>query len=159
VASALHSVFKIASFRENQNEIVAHTMRGEDAFVLMRTGGGKSLTYQLPAYLERGVGKVTVVISPLVSLIEDQVSAMNSFCKGSAACLTASVKGSDLKRFWERLRDRTSGLCLVFVTPERVGNPKFNTTVLEAFRQLDSEGRLGRVSLLSASEGFCGDMQ
>ncbi len=75
-AQALHlleTVFGYPAFRGQQAEIVAHVAGGGDALVLMPTGGGKSLCYQIPALLRDGVG---VVISPLIALMQDQVDAL-----------------------------------------------------------------------------------
>ena len=78
----LARVFGHARFRGPQAEIVAHVARGGDALVLMPTGGGKSLCYQLPALLREGVG---VVISPLIALMEDQVAALRENGVAAAA--------------------------------------------------------------------------
>ena len=71
----LTQVFGNASFRHQQRAVVDAVLRGASAFVLMPTGGGKSLCYQLPAVLSAGV---TVVVSPLLSLMQDQVRAKSS---------------------------------------------------------------------------------
>src|SRR3569832_313074 len=70
----LESVFGYSSFRGQQAEIVGHVARGGDALVLMPTGGGKSLCYQIPALLRDGGG---VVVSPLIALMQDQVDALD----------------------------------------------------------------------------------
>jgi ATP-dependent DNA helicase RecQ len=72
----LHDVFGYAAFRGEQQAIVEHMVAGGDALVLMPTGGGKSLCYQIPALLRPGVG---IVVSPLIALMQDQVEA---HCRG-----------------------------------------------------------------------------
>src|SRR5450830_1461818 len=69
----LHDVFGYSTFRGEQQTIVEHVTSGGDALVLMPTGGGKSLCYQLPALLREGVG---IVVSPLIALMQDQVDAL-----------------------------------------------------------------------------------
>ncbi|KAF8376948.1 hypothetical protein HHK36_030319 [Tetracentron sinense] len=109
-------VFGNHSFRPNQREVINATMSGYDVFVLMPTGGGKSLTYQLPALICPGI---TLVISPLVSLIQDQIMHLLQ-ANIPAAYLSATMEWTEQQ---EILRELTSGCCkykLLYVTPEKV---------------------------------------
>ncbi|KAK9070993.1 hypothetical protein SSX86_009561 [Deinandra increscens subsp. villosa] len=109
-------VFGNHSFRPNQREIINATMSRNDVFVLMPTGGGKSLTYQLPALISPGV---TIVISPLISLIQDQIMHLLQ-ANISAAYLSANMEWTQQQ---EILRELCSGRCsykLLYVTPEKV---------------------------------------
>jgi ATP-dependent DNA helicase Q1 len=118
-------------------------MAGDDVFVIMRTGGGKSLTYQLPALLE-GKGqqrKITFVVSPLLSLIRDQEDQMNGFSRGSATSFASGLGSAEQTRRWNLVRDPNSGLCLVLVTPERISKSNKLRNELE---KLNAQGRLGR---------------
>lgn len=152
----LRETFGIEKFRDHQGAIIDATMSGEDVFVVMRTGGGKSLTYQLPAVLEcfdRGgvfgggggclARKVTVVISPLVSLIRDQEEQMNRMIPGSAMSFTSGMAGgtSEHARRWGLVRDPNGGVALIFVTPEKVGQ---STKFKGEMEKLHDQGRLGR---------------
>ena len=145
INSLLQDTFRIPAFRHHQREIVDHTLNGEDAFVIMRTGGGKSLTYQLPALLEgRGPDrKVTLVVSPLLSLIQDQEDQMNGFAKGSAVSFTSGLRGGNAEhtRRWRTVQDANAGVCLILVTPEKVHKSQRLRTELE---RLHDHGRLGR---------------
>jgi RecQ family ATP-dependent DNA helicase len=145
VDSLLRNTFHINGFRDHQKEIINATLGGQDVFVIMRTGGGKSLTYQLPALIE-GRGrerKVSFVISPLLSLIQDQEEQMNAFSPGSAISFTSSIQGGQAEhaRRWDMVRDPEQGMCLVFVTPEKVSKSGKLRSEME---KLFNQGRLGR---------------
>lgn len=120
----LRDTFRIPSFRHPQEDIINATLAGQDAFVVMRTGGGKSLTYQLPALLEgRGPRRaVTLVVSPLISLIADQEYHFNNFAgsKTAAVSFTAGMGASEHAQRWASVQDARAGVCMVLVTPEKV---------------------------------------
>src|ERR1700737_2186940 len=90
---ALHRVFGYDAFRGSQLEIIEHVVAGGDALVLMPTGGGKSLCYQIPALVRDGVG---VVISPLIALMQDQVDALKAL--GVRAGFLNSTQDFDARR-------------------------------------------------------------
>ena len=116
-AQALHvleSVFGYSSFRGEQAEIVDIVARGGDALVLMPTGGGKSLCYQIPSLLRDGVG---VVVSPLIALMQDQVDALAEV--GVRAAFLNSSQTFDESMQIER-RLRSGDLDLLYVAPERL---------------------------------------
>jgi ATP-dependent helicase YprA (DUF1998 family) len=147
VQDLLTNTFRIQRFREHQKAVIDATLGGQDCFVLMRTGGGKSLCYQLPALLEgrgRGnLGKVTLVISPLCSLIKDQEEQMNNFASGSAVSFTSSLPGGQAEhtRRWNLVRDKNQGVCLILVTPEKVHK---SNKLKSELQKLHNQGRLGR---------------
>jgi bloom syndrome protein len=124
VNKALRARFKLVSFRLNQLEAINATLSGKDVFVLMPTGGGKSLCYQLPACVSSGKTRgLTVVVSPLLSLIQDQVAALVS--KDIAAlALTGSMNNSDRAWAMQQITQVGTGksneLVLVYITPEMV---------------------------------------
>jgi ATP-dependent DNA helicase RecQ len=114
----LQSVFGYPSFRGQQAEIIDVVEHGGDALVLMPTGGGKSLCYQIPALLRDGVG---VVISPLIALMQDQVDALAEL--GVRAAFLNSTQSFDEALRIERLV-RNSELDLVYIAPERLMTPR-----------------------------------
>eukprot|EP01032_Pedospumella_encystans_P030031 gene30031-33894_t len=110
----LQTVFGYPAFRGHQAEIVDHVSNGGDALVLMPTGGGKSLCYQIPALVRDGVG---VVISPLIALMQDQVDALAEV--GVRAAFLNSTQTYEEASRIERLV-RTGQIDLVYVAPERL---------------------------------------
>ncbi|WP_433241095.1 DNA helicase RecQ [Streptosporangium sp. CA-135522] len=134
----LHRVFGYDSFREGQQEIIDHVVAGGDALVLMPTGGGKSLCYQIPALVREGVG---VVVSPLIALMQDQVDALTAL--GVRAGFLNSTQDPD-----ERHRVESAfvagELDLLYLAPERL--------------RADSTLRLlerGAISLFAIDEAHC----
>ena len=115
----LHQVFGYNSFRGEQGEIVDHVTAGGDALVLMPTGGGKSLCYQLPALLRAGTG---IVVSPLIALMQDQVEALRQLGV-RAAFLNSSLDAASAAQVERELLD--GALDLLYVAPERLLTPRF----------------------------------
>ncbi|KAA0676816.1 DNA helicase RecQ [Roseomonas genomospecies 6] len=115
----LRSVFGYSAFRGQQADIIAHVIRGGDALVLMPTGGGKSLCYQVPALVRDGV---TVVVSPLIALMRDQVTALRELGV-RAAFLNSSLDAAEARDV-ERAMVRGE-IDLVYVAPERLVTPRF----------------------------------
>lgn len=118
-AEILRTIFGYASFQGRQEEIITHVADGGDAVVLMPTGGGKSLCYQIPALLRPGLG---VVVSPLIALMQDQVGGLTQMGV-SAACLNSALTPSAARGVIE---DMLAGrLDLLYVAPERAVRPDF----------------------------------
>ncbi|KYR00704.1 ATP-dependent DNA helicase RecQ family protein [Tieghemostelium lacteum] len=133
------TMFGNKSWRLNQKEIINAALDGNDVFVLMPTGGGKSLCYQIPAYCQEGL---TIVISPLISLIQDQVQFLQSI-DYPAAALSSSVSSDEVSRIYKDL-NRHDGpqIKLLYLTPEKVAQ---SDTIMNIFRTLHSKGRFSRV--------------
>ena len=113
-SDVLRRVFGYSEFRGQQEEIIARVTAGEDGLVLMPTGGGKSLCYQIPAMLRPGVG---VVVSPLIALMRDQVESLRQ-AGVRAACLNSSLSYHEAREVMSALRARR--LDLLYVAPERL---------------------------------------
>src|SRR6201984_376774 len=114
----LRSVFGYDSFRGLQQEIIEHVIAGGDALVLMPTGGGKSLCYQIPALVRPGLG---VVVSPLIALMKDQVDALRQ-AGVRAAALNSRLSSGETAEIGRAIRD--GALDLVYVSPERLVTPR-----------------------------------
>ncbi|OPY17898.1 MAG: ATP-dependent DNA helicase RecQ [Syntrophus sp. PtaB.Bin075] len=116
---SLKKIFGYDAFRLHQQEIVDGLIRGEDAFVLMPTGGGKSLCYQLPALHRPGVG---IVVSPLISLMKDQVDSLKAYGV-KAAFYNSSLSGTEARKVLARLHG--GKLDLIYIAPERLMSREF----------------------------------
>ena len=110
----LNSLYGYDSFRGHQAEIIEHVSAGNNALVLMPTGGGKSLCYQIPSLLRDGVG---IIISPLIALMQDQVGAMQQLGV-KAAFLNSTLSHSDQNKIEQELL--SGQLDLLYVAPERL---------------------------------------
>ncbi len=138
VTRKLKSVYGLQSFRQNQLAAIIAAMEGRDVFVLMPTGGGKSLCYQLPAVCSGGRTKgVTFVVSPLRSLMQNQVDALKE--KG-VDVLRWSPGSSDTKDILQRLRGAVKPN-LVYITPEKL---KESGSVQSVLWDLYDRGQLAR---------------
>src|SRR3954447_18395552 len=125
--AALQAHFGFADFRPGQEAAVQAAVAGQDVLVVMPTGAGKSLCYQLPALVREDL---TIVVSPLVSLMQDQVEALARRAPGMAALINAQQDASTNAEVLARAR--SGALKLLYVAPERFSSPGF----LEAIRQV-----------------------
>jgi len=134
----LQNTFGFREFREPQQEIIETLISGQDCFVLMPTGGGKSLCYQIPALHRQGVA---IVVSPLISLMKDQVDALNA--NGvSAACYNSSLAAQQARDVLLQLHRQQ--LDLLYVAPERLLSPEF----LERLHDI-------KIALIAVDEAHC----
>ena len=142
----LQEVFGYTAFRGQQQAIVDHVTAGHDALVLMPTGGGKSLCYQVPAIARHRVGKgVTIVVSPLIALMHDQVGALEEVGV-HAAFLNSTLSLEDTQRIE---REMMAGrMVMLYAAPERVTNLRFQA-------QLASLHERGLLSLFAIDEAHC----
>lgn len=136
--SLLSHIFGYPAFRGQQGEIVEHVAHGGHALVLMPTGGGKSLCFQIPALMRPGVA---IVVSPLIALMQDQVAALTELGV-AAACLNSATQPDDARDIARRARAGT--LDLLYVAPERLLTPRFQ----DFLRTLN-------ISLFAIDEAHC----
>jgi ATP-dependent DNA helicase RecQ len=135
---ALHTVFGYDDFRGDQADIVDQVIAGGDAVVLMPTGGGKSITYQVPALVREGTG---LVISPLIALMHDQVDALRA--NGVSAAYLNSTQSPQERAEVERAYV-AGELDLIYVAPERLSN-----------RQTTALLQQGTLSVIAIDEAHC----
>ena len=138
----LNEIFGYPAFRGQQAEIVEHVANGGDSLVLMPTGGGKSLCYQIPSLVrsEAGLG-AGIVVSPLIALIQDQVAALTEVGV-RAAYLNSTLSGAEAAATERALRE--GDIDLLYVAPERLMTPRF----LELLER-------ARVGLFAIDEAHC----
>ncbi|KAG7396619.1 hypothetical protein PHYBOEH_001993 [Phytophthora boehmeriae] len=120
VQTLLKDTFHLPKFRSVQEEVINATLSKQDVFVVMRSGGGKSLCYQLPAMLDGDAG-FTVVISPLISLIQDQVMLFNDIAgDGAAYKLSGEQSRGESSAIYKALLTPESTLKILLITPEKL---------------------------------------
>jgi ATP-dependent DNA helicase RecQ len=136
--TVLRTVFGLPGFRGEQEAVVSHVIAGGDALVLMPTGGGKSLCYQLPSLCRPGVG---VVVSPLIALMRNQVAALRQLGLNAAA-MNSNLTGAE--RAAVRADLRAGRLDLLYVAPERLMMPDFLEMLDEA-----------QIALFAIDEAHC----
>ncbi len=144
--AVLREIFGYEAFRGPQQDVIDHVVAGGDALVLMPTGGGKSLCYQIPAIVRQreGLG-TTIVVSPLIALMHDQVGALHE--AGVSAAFLNSTLSMDEAAQIERQMMRGE-LTLLYAAPERVTTPRF-------LAQLDAMVERGKLSLFAIDEVHC----
>jgi ATP-dependent DNA helicase RecQ len=138
-AHALRRIFGFQQFRPGQAEAVAAALAGRDALVVMPTGSGKSICYQLPALMR---DELTLVVSPLVSLMQDQIGALSSVAPGQAAVIHGQRRADENASAMERVR--SGEVRLLYVAPERFAARGF----------LEAMGA-ARVGLFVVDEAHC----
>ena len=144
--SILQEVFGYEAFRGPQAGIIDHVIAGGDALVLMPTGGGKSLCYQIPAIARQRAGHgISIVVSPLIALMHDQVGALHE-AGVEAAFLNSTLTGEEANAVEKRLL--RGEITLLYAAPERVTTPRF-------LALLDSLHERGKLSLFAIDEAHC----
>ena len=142
----LEEVFGYANFRGPQQTIIEHVTNGGDALVLMPTGGGKSLCYQIPAIARQRAGLgISIVVSPLIALMHDQVGALHE-AGVSAAFLNSTLSGEEAHQVEQRML--RGDITLLYAAPERVTNPRFLALLESLFER-------GQLSLFAIDEAHC----
>lgn len=136
----LYSIFGYQTFRGNQEEIITHTIEGNSSLVLMPTGGGKSLCYQIPALCMDGL---TIVISPLIALMQDQVQALKQYGV-KAEALNSSLTYGKKQQIEEQIKKGV--LKLLYIAPERL--------MTEEFQNFLTDNKI-KISLFAIDEAHC----
>ena len=146
ILNILSEVFGYESFRGPQQDIIEHVTSGKDALVLMPTGGGKSLCYQIPAIARQSAGMgISIVVSPLIALMHDQVGALHE-AGVSAAFLNSTLSPEETQAIEQCLR--RGEITLLYAAPERINTPRF-------LAQLDALYAQGLLSLFAIDEAHC----
>uniref|UniRef100_A0A7I4XS36 ATP-dependent DNA helicase n=2 Tax=Haemonchus contortus TaxID=6289 RepID=A0A7I4XS36_HAECO len=145
VDSILKEIFHLPSFRPLQREVINAVMSELDTLVVMSTGAGKSLCYQLPAIAMKGL---VVVISPLISLIEDQLAGLQKLGIEGAA-LNQSTSKEDVKRIEAQLIQKGSTLHLLYITPEKLAKSK------RLMNKLEKAADVGTLKVFAIDEVHC----
>jgi len=138
IQKVLNEKFKISSFRLGQKEIIDSVLEKKDVLALMPTGGGKSLCYQLPAFLKPGL---SIVVSPLISLMDDQVSSLKALGL-DAGCIHSGISPEEKKQIFKDIRNKEN--YILYLAPERVRKSGF----LEWIQKQD-------VNLFAVDEAHC----
>ena len=138
----LQRVFGYPAFRGSQEEIIGHVGNGGDALVLMPTGGGKSLCYQIPSLLRSGCG---IVVSPLIALMQDQVDALTQ-AGVRAACLNSTLDWREAQAVEQAMFG--NALDLVYIAPERL-------LLDRTLAMLDALYESGKLALFAIDEAHC----
>ncbi|MDR0776488.1 MAG: DNA helicase RecQ [Azonexus sp.] len=138
----LRNVFGYPAFRGDQAEVIGHVSGGGDALVLMPTGGGKSLCFQIPALLRPGC---TVVVSPLIALMQDQVDALTQLGV-KAACLNSTMDRREAQSVEQAMF--SGNLDLVYIAPERL-------LLDRMLAMLDALYEAGKLALFAIDEAHC----
>lgn len=137
VYNTLKEYFGFSSFRPGQEEIISNVLAGRDTLVLMPTGGGKSICYQLPALLKPGCA---IVISPLIALMNDQVEALNANGVAAAAVNSANDETENHSSLYEASQGKIK---LLYISPERF------------MLEIDNIAARIPVSLIAVDEAHC----
>jgi ATP-dependent DNA helicase RecQ len=126
IEEELQRVWGFSTLRPNQQDAIATSLAGRDSLVVMPTGGGKSLCYQLPPLI---TGRLAVVVSPLIALMKDQVDGLR-LVGYPAAALNSTVDQDDAREIWRQIEQNE--LRLLFVSPERLFSPSFLSRLVKA---------------------------
>ena len=141
IAQILKETFGYDEFRPGQEEIIESIISGQDSLVIMPTGGGKSICFQLPALY---FPNITLVVSPLIALMKDQVQSLKQLGV-LAEAYNSSMSPDDLTRIEEMAID--GKLKLLYVSPEKISNPEFNSFLKRI-----------KISLIAIDEAHCVSM-